>query len=160
MFCLLTVYVFYFICLCLAWQQDASGLLPKCSVNQGVTEHLGNKLPTSCCQSRHIQNICEIWRCYRKHGKMWCIFCYKSSFVLETNNSWGTPDLQTPLDPLNCVLGMPQSTFWATEVEPARLKTYLGVAPAHILQGPATFEDQVTLNWQSIYCYNNLDKQI
>lgn len=40
--------------------------------------------------------------------------------------SWAWPDLQTSLDPINCVPGLPRSTFWAAP--PRWHKTCFGTA--------------------------------
>ena len=57
--------------------------------------------------------------------------------------SWGWPDLQTSLDPVNCVPGPPWSMFWAGKASPWWLKTWFGAAPTHCWEGPVAFGDQV-----------------
>lgn len=83
--------------------------------------------------------------------------------------SWAWPDLQTSLDPINCVPGLPRSTFWAAP--PRWHKTCFGAAPKQSWEGPAVFEDQVFLNWKrtsffegsnwcSTYLFLNLTRYI
>ena len=85
---------------------------------------------TSATNYLHLVANQGIFRIYAKYEdvtdstvKCDAFFVINQALFWKPTTVGGTPEIETPLDPLNCVLGTPQSTVW--------LKTYFGVAPAH-----------------------------